>query len=101
LSQLEHIEAIEKRLWAADDSLRVMHTELAGLDQEAVESAFGNSRRIQPKSAPFQGGLFHRVASPRAQSYNPPNKTLHASPRKHTLEGSLFLADLERGGISR
>lgn len=37
-----------------------------------------------------QGGLFRSLACPSSQSYTYLNKTLHASPRKHTLEGSPF-----------
>ena len=38
----------------------------------------------------FRLGRPHALSFSPIQSYLPLNKTLHASPRKHTLEGSLF-----------
>ena len=39
MSQLEHIEAIERRLWRAADTLRKIHTELEDLNAEAASLA--------------------------------------------------------------
>ena len=39
MTQLEHIEAIEKRLWGAADTLREIHVELEDLNNKAVTLA--------------------------------------------------------------
>ena len=39
MAQLEHLEAIERRLWGAADTLRDIHTELECLNAEATSLA--------------------------------------------------------------
>ena len=39
MPQLEHIEAIERRLWSAADTLRTIHAQLDDLNAEAVTLA--------------------------------------------------------------
>lgn len=39
MTQLEHVEAIEKRFWSAADTLRDIHVELEDLNTEAVQLA--------------------------------------------------------------